>query len=97
LQTLTQPILLASVDTLCEQRIVGLGGKAMTLYEYMKKQRITQVEMAELCDVSQPTLSRWLNQETYPDWYNLVKINEATTGLVTANDFYEQFVECDYE
>jgi transcriptional regulator with XRE-family HTH domain len=58
----------------------------------MKKQRITQVEMAEMLDVSQATVSRWLSQEVYPDWYNLVKIHESTTGLVTADDFYEQFV-----
>ena len=69
----------------------------MTLYEFMKKQSITQHQMAEMVDVSQATISRWLSQDLYPDWYNLVKIHEATTGLVTADDFYEQFVESEWE
>ena len=65
----------------------------MTLYEYMQRQKITQNEMADIVGVSQATISRWLASELYPDWLNLVKIHEATSGLVTANDFFDDFVE----
>lgn len=47
---------------------------ASKLYEYMTDNRMTQKELAELLNISQTTISKYLNAIATPSTYNLYRI-----------------------
>lgn len=48
------------------------------LREYMEERGLTQGELAKLLDVSQPTVSDWINGHMAPSASRLLKISKKT-------------------
>ncbi len=59
----------------------------MHLSEYLIENNLTQQNFADMLNVSQPTVSKWLQGLTRPSWEVIKLITEETEGAVTANDF----------
>jgi len=59
----------------------------MTLTEYMARLDLTQVEMARRLGVSLSGLGKWIRGERIPRPRSMVRIREATGGLVAPEDF----------
>lgn len=59
----------------------------MQLREYLKKEKITQEQFAEMIGVTQGIVTRWC-RGAIPRIELMTKILVATQGKVTANDFY---------
>lgn len=49
---------------------------AITLKNYRQDKGLTQAELAEQLDVSDKTISKWENGETYPSKRNMMKISD---------------------
>lgn len=49
---------------------------AITLKKYRQDNGLTQAELAEQLDVSDKTISKWENGETYPSKRNMMRISE---------------------
>ena len=60
----------------------------MKLSYFLKKSKITYVELAEVLDVSLATVYRYAHDERVPRKHVMKKLVEFTGGQVTANDFY---------
>lgn len=60
----------------------------MKLKDFLKEEKITQEQFAEVIGVSQATVSRWCEGLQIPTPKQMNKILLATKGKVTANDFY---------
>lgn len=50
---------------------------AIALRRYRQDHGLTQAELAEQLDVSDKTISKWENGETYPNKRNMMKISET--------------------
>jgi transcriptional regulator with XRE-family HTH domain len=48
------------------------------LQNWMTENEVTQPELARRMDVSQPTISDWLNGKTFPSTKNLIRLAEIT-------------------
>lgn len=53
----------------------------MNLAAYLKSARLSQAQFAELVDVKQPTVHRWINGAR-PSWDKARDIENATDGKV---------------
>jgi hypothetical protein len=60
----------------------------MTLDDYLNLKSIARPAFAELIGTSPQSLARYLDRSRIPEKNTMVRIAEATNGLVTANDFY---------
>ncbi|MEQ9810062.1 helix-turn-helix transcriptional regulator [Streptococcus sp. ZJ99] len=49
---------------------------AIALKKYRQDQGLTQAELAEQLDVSDKTISKWENGETYPSKRNMMRISD---------------------
>ncbi|MXQ49441.1 helix-turn-helix domain-containing protein [Streptococcus pneumoniae] len=49
---------------------------AITLKKYRQDQGLTQAELAEQLDVSDKTISKWENGETYPSKRNMMRLSD---------------------
>lgn len=49
---------------------------AITLKKYRQNNGLTQAELAEQLDVSDKTISKWENGETYPSKRNMMRISD---------------------
>ena len=62
--------------------------KAMKLSEYLKKYNLKQADIAAKTKISQPTISRVVNDPKYtPRLQKIIAIVEATGGEVGISDF----------
>lgn len=59
----------------------------MNLAQYLVEKQISQKKLAEILEVSQPTIHKWLNNKSIPSGKMLVKIDQITGGKVGARDF----------
>jgi transcriptional regulator with XRE-family HTH domain len=59
----------------------------MRLQTYLNLHRITQAEFAESVNATYWAVRKWVYGERMPRPEALVKIEEATNGVVTARDF----------
>jgi transcriptional regulator with XRE-family HTH domain len=48
------------------------------LQKWMTDSGVTQLELARRMEVSQPTVSDWLNEKTFPSTENLIGLSEVT-------------------
>ncbi len=60
----------------------------MKLTQYLVQNEISQKKLAELLQVSQPTVHKWLNDKAIPSGKKLVQIERLTDGKVGARDFF---------
>lgn len=60
----------------------------MTLQEYLAEARIDRHQFADRISVSAETVRRYLNGDRIPDKKIMGRIALATSGKVTANDFF---------
>ena len=61
----------------------------MKFSEYLSKNNIKQEEAAKALEVSQPTVSRWLQGDFIPERDAMQRIIIYTNGEVKPNDFYD--------
>lgn len=61
----------------------------MKLAEYLAANKLSQAEFARIIEASQVAVSRYASGRRMPRKDRLLKIREATGGLVTGNDFLE--------
>ena len=59
----------------------------MKLKDYLKENKLTEVNFAEMLGCKQPTISRYINKKRIPKKQIMQKINELTNGNVNKNDF----------
>lgn len=60
----------------------------MKLKYFLKKSKISYVEMADILGVRLSTVYRYVNDERVPRKHIMKKLIKFTGGQVTANDFY---------
>lgn len=60
----------------------------MKLAEYLDEQGLTRSQFADLIEVSQETVRRYLNEGRIPEPKVMTRIALATGCKVTANDFF---------
>lgn len=69
----------------------------MKLEKWFARSDLTQAQFAELAGLSQPTVSRLLDEDrdrsALPTWETIRKIERATEGAVTARDFFQTVLE----
>ena len=62
----------------------------MNIYKKLRKEKkITQVELAEMLNVNQATVSKWESGETVPDYTTLLKLSKiygVTTDCLLGNE-----------
>lgn len=61
----------------------------MKLAEYLAANGLSQAEFAKIIEASQVAVSRYASGRRMPRPARLLRIKEATGGLVTGNDFLE--------
>jgi transcriptional regulator with XRE-family HTH domain len=66
----------------------GVCTYAMKLYEWQTKHGLSDVKMAKLVGVDQSTINRINNGRTKPSGQTLARIEEVTSGAVSAKDFF---------
>lgn len=59
----------------------------MKLDQYLSEHDLTDTAFAALIGRTQSSVSRLRRSETRPDWETLERIQAATNGAVTPNDF----------
>lgn len=59
----------------------------MTLAEYMEREGLTDLQLAEKVNRDRSNVLRWRKGITKPDFDALVAIEHLTDGKVTARDF----------
>ena len=59
----------------------------MKLIEFLKEHGLTQIEFANLSNLTQASISRYLTFRQKPGLKALLKIKRATDGQVDAEDF----------
>lgn len=62
----------------------------MHLSDYMMKNRLTDVEVADGIGRDRATVSRIRRRKVRPDWTTIEKIKDWSRGAVTADDFVER-------
>ena len=60
----------------------------MTLQEYFTAKHKTQAGLAEALGVSQGTVNRYALRKRWPDREMILRIKEATDGLVDVSDWF---------
>ena len=60
----------------------------MKLIQYLIQNEISQKKLAELLQVSQPTVHKWLNNKAVPSGKKVVQKERLTDGEVGARDFF---------
>lgn len=60
----------------------------MKLNVYLQNNKLTQSEFAKIANIKQPMISRYLTGIETPNIVTLQKIHAATSGQVTAEDFF---------
>ena len=61
----------------------------MKLTQYLVQNEISQKKLAEILQVSQPTVHKWLNNKAIPSGKRLIQIEKLTDGNVRARDFID--------
>ena len=64
----------------------------MTLTEYMDRLNLTDTEMARRLGVSISGLGKWKNGRRHPSPRHMIRIRNATSGVVTPDDFLPEKV-----
>ena len=59
----------------------------MDLADYMKRNRLTDAQLAEKVRRDRSNVTRWRLKKTRPDIDALIALEQATEGAVTARDF----------
>ncbi len=62
----------------------------MHLSDYMMKNRLSDVEVADGIGRDRATVSRIRRRKVRPDWTTIEKIKDWSRGEVTADDFVER-------
>jgi plasmid maintenance system antidote protein VapI len=62
-------------------------GQAMKLDRYLRRRRISQTDFAKKAKISTGTISLLINNKTWISREYAQRIDRATAGRVTANDF----------
>lgn len=65
----------------------------MTLNEWMKKNKISDGEMAEILGLNRVSINRLRRGENPPSWPTMANLAEVTAGKVMPNDFLETYKE----
>ena len=65
----------------------------MKLKDYLRANGIKSEDFAKSLDVSHGGVLKWVTGERFPRPYALAKIENATDGQVTANDFTAQQIQ----
>tara|TARA_R110001599_G_scaffold312369_1_gene519941 strand:- start:320 stop:544 length:225 start_codon:yes stop_codon:yes gene_type:complete len=66
----------------------------MYLSKWIVLTKTTKKNLAEkLGNITATSVTRWTKSTRFPKPYELMRIEEITEGLVTANDFVKQFKE----
>ncbi len=65
----------------------------MTLKEYLRHEKLSPDEFAEIAGVSRGGVLKWINGERYPRLPSMVKIVKATNGAVMPNDFQAEQIQ----
>lgn len=65
----------------------------MVLKDYLKANGIRSEDFAKTLEVSHGGVLKWLTGERFPRPFALAKIESATNGQVTANDFTAQKIQ----
>ena len=60
----------------------------MKLTQYLVQNEISQKKLAEILQVSQPTVHKWLNNKAIPSGKRIIQIEKLTDGNVRARDFF---------
>jgi len=61
----------------------------MKLTQYLVQNEISQKKLAEILNVSQPTVHKWLNNKAIPSGKRIIQIEKLTDGNVRARDFVD--------
>ena len=61
----------------------------MKLTQYLVQNEISQKKLAEILQVSQPTVHKWLNNKAIPSGKRIIQIEKLTDGNVRAMDFID--------
>ena len=61
----------------------------MKLLQYLVQNEISQKKLAEILQVSQPTVHKWLNNKAIPSGKRIIQIEKLTDGNVRARDFID--------
>ena len=61
----------------------------MKLTQYLVQNEISQKKLAEILQVSQPTVHKWLNNKAIPSGKRIIQIEKLTDGNVRARDFLD--------
>tara|TARA_Y100001937_G_scaffold18847_1_gene26022 strand:- start:13 stop:201 length:189 start_codon:yes stop_codon:yes gene_type:complete len=61
----------------------------MKLTQYLVQNEISQKKLAEILQVSQPTVHKWLNNKAIPSGKRIIQIEKLTDGNVRARDFID--------
>lgn len=65
----------------------------MTLKEYLETTKTRQEDFAALIGVRQGTVSRLANGERWPSRETIVRVAEATNGLVSISDWVGEMTQ----
>lgn len=69
---------------------------ALKLKDYREKNSLTQAQLAEQLEVSDKTISKWENGETYPSKRNMLAISEQLGVSLEVLMIEENSVQIDY-
>lgn len=72
---------------------MGYTFSPMGLAEWMSSADLTDQKLAELVGVDRSTITRVRRGDTRPSWELAAKIKEASSGVVTADDFLPEAAE----
>ena len=67
----------------------------MKLAEYLVKKGISQQELAQKLDVTQPTIHNWIYSKVPPSGMNMMLIYKLSKGRVGLKDWCEDFLNAD--
>lgn len=59
----------------------------MTLSEYMRRNKISDLKFAKRVGKNRATVHRWRHHKLHPSWRSMQKIEEITDGKVKPNDW----------
>lgn len=68
----------------------SVNKKNMTLKDFIDRERLSQRQFALRAGLSVSAVSRLINGSRKPSVMSVLRIVDATSGEVTANDFFEK-------
>tara|TARA_X000001382_G_scaffold70074_1_gene48846 strand:- start:159 stop:416 length:258 start_codon:yes stop_codon:yes gene_type:complete len=68
----------------------SVNKKIMTLKDFIDRERLSQRQFALRAGLSVSAVSRLINGSRKPSVMSVLRIVDATSGEVTANDFFEK-------